>query len=116
MPAPPLMTTRNHPLSDRIINRATSSQELYLFPLAARRLPEQSSITDLGTTAQRRRQNHHGVLLLQGNTGTGANWFAPDLAEEFCFAPASLSMPRALHDHRPDAPRPRRCHSLPTVG
>ena len=33
----------------------------------------------------------NGVLLLQGNTGTGANWLRPSLADEL-FAPGSRSM------------------------
>jgi homoserine O-acetyltransferase len=36
----------------------------------------------------------NGVLLLQGNTGTGANWLRPSLATS-CLCPASRSMPRS---------------------
>ena len=37
----------------------------------------------------------NGVLLLQGNTGTGANWLRPTLADEL-FAPVSRSMRRNI--------------------
>ena len=36
----------------------------------------------------------NGVLLLQGNTGTGANWLRPSLSDEL-FRPGSRSMRRS---------------------
>ncbi len=41
----------------------------------------------------------NGVLLLQGNTGTGANWLRPSLADELFMAGQPLDAARILHDH-----------------
>ena len=41
----------------------------------------------------------NGVLLLQGNTGTGANWLRPSLADELFMPGQPLDAARVLHDH-----------------
>ena len=41
----------------------------------------------------------NGVLLLQGNTGTGANWLRPSLADELFRARAAARCGRVFHDH-----------------
>jgi homoserine O-acetyltransferase len=49
----------------------------------------------------------NGVLLLQGNTGTGANWLRPSLADEL-FKPGQPFGCRPLFHHYPGRARPRR--------
>ena len=49
----------------------------------------------------------NGVLLLQGNTGTGANWLRPSLADEL-FAPGQPLDAAEYFMIMPDAHRPRR--------
>src|ERR1700736_1861758 len=49
----------------------------------------------------------NGVLLLQGNTGTGANWLRPTLADELFKAGQPLDAGPILH-HHPRRPRSRR--------
>ena len=41
----------------------------------------------------------NGVLLLQGNTGTGANWLRPSLADELFRARAAARCGGVFHDH-----------------
>jgi homoserine O-acetyltransferase len=41
----------------------------------------------------------NGVLLLQGNTGTGANWLRPSLADELFGPGQPLDATEYLHDH-----------------
>ncbi len=41
----------------------------------------------------------NGVLLLQGNTGTGANWLRPSLADELFGPGQPLDATRIFHDH-----------------
>ena len=41
----------------------------------------------------------NGVLLLQGNTGTGANWLRPSLADELFMSGQPLDAARVFHDY-----------------
>ena len=49
----------------------------------------------------------NGVLLLQGNTGTGANWLRPSLADEL-YGPGPAARRDAILLHHAGRDRPRR--------